>query len=514
MTSPAPPHTLQSRAPAREAALGTVPVLGAAEVRERVARAREAQARWWTLGWRGRRRALDRLRHLIVERSDEIAELIARETGKPLGDALLGEVLGACEHLRYAARRARRVLRPRRVSTGFILGRRARVEYEPHGVVAAITPWNYPFLINVSVLADALAAGNGVVLKPSEVTPLVGASTCELVREATGIEGLVGLATGDGSTGAALIGAGVDKVVVVGGRETGRRVMEAAAKAPNGPVAVTLELGGSDAMIVCGDADLSRAARGAVWGAFFNCGQSCQAVERCYVEAPAYDAFVRLAVAEARRVRTSDEPEAAMGPLTTDAQVETVETRLREAVAGGARVLLGGRRIAGLPRFFEPTVVVDAPADSALLREETFGPILPIVKVGDAEEAVRRANEGDYGLSASVWSRDRAKARRIAARLRAGSVMINDTLVNYVTPGAPFGGRKGSGFGVVHGDDGLREFAQPRATIEPRFEMAVEPYWFGGMLASVPRARAVLRWVHGRGLRRVWDGWRALRRRR
>lgn len=511
MTTTTPADTLQSRDPARGAALGTVPILGATEVRDLVSRAREAQARWWALGWRGRRRALDRLRHLIVERSDEIAELIARETGKPLGDALLGEVLGACEHLRYAARRARRVLRPRRVSTGFLLGRRACVEYEPYGVVAAITPWNYPFLINVSALADALAAGNGVVLKPSEVTPQVGALTCELVHDAIGMEGLVGLATGDGSTGAALISAGVDKVVVVGGRETGRRVMEAAAKAPNGPVAVTLELGGSDAMIVCADSDLPRAARGAAWGAFFNCGQSCQAVERCYVEASVYDAFVRLAVAESRRVRTSDEPEATMGPLTTDAQVEKVETQLRDAVSRGARVLLGGRRISGLDRFFEPTVVVNVPEDAALLREETFGPILPIVKVADADDAVRRANDGQLGLSASVWSRDRAKARRIAARLRAGSVMINDTLINYVTPGAPFGGRKGSGFGVVHGDDGIREFAQPRATIEPRFEMAVEPYWFGGMLASVPRARAVLRWAHGRGLRRVWDGWRALR---
>lgn len=513
MTTEAPARTLESVDPARGTVLGSVPILGAAEVRDLVARAREAQARWWALGWRGRRRALDRLRHLVVERSDAIAELVSRETGKPLGDALLGEVLGACEHVRYAARRARRVLRPRRVSTGTLIGRRARVDYEPYGVVAVITPWNYPFLINLSVLADALAAGNAAVLKPSEVTPLAGVLTCELVREAIGIDGLVGLATGDGSTGAALISAGVDKVVVVGGRETGRRVMEAAARAPNGPVAVTLELGGSDAMIVCADADLPRAARGAVWAAFYNCGQSCQAVERCYVEAPAYDAFVRLAVAEARRVRTSDEPEAAMGPLVTDAQLERVEAQLREAVARGARVLLGGRRIAGLTRFFEPTIVVDASPDTTLMRDETFGPVLPIVKVADVDEAVRLANASEYGLSASVWSRDRAKARRIAARLRVGSVMINDELVNYDTPGVPFTGRGGSGFGCVHGDDGIREFGQVRATIEPRIEMRVEPYWFGGILTRPPVTRAVLRWAHGRGLSRLWDGWRALRRR-
>jgi succinate-semialdehyde dehydrogenase/glutarate-semialdehyde dehydrogenase len=513
MTTAAPPRTLESVDPAHGTVLGSVPILGADEVRVLVARARAAQARWWALGWRGRRRALDRVRHRIVDRSDEIALLISRETGKPLADSLVGEVMDACEHLAYAARRARRVLRPRRVATAFLLGRRARLEYEPYGVVAAITPWNYPFLINVSVLADALAAGNAVVLKPSEVTPLVGVLTAELFGAAIGIDGLVGLATGDGSTGAALVGGGVDKVVVVGGGATGRRVMEAAAKASNGPVAVTLELGGSDAMIVCADADLERAARGAVWGAFFNCGQSCQAVERCYVEAPAYAEFLQAVVAEARRVRTSDEPEAVMGPLATDAQVEKVEAQLREAVARGARVLLGGRRIAGLPRFFEPTVVADAPGDTALLREETFGPVLPIVKVSDVEEAVRLANDGDLGLSASVWSRDRAKARRIAARLRVGSVMINDVLINYAVPGVPFGGRRGSGFGVVHGDDGIREFAQPRATIEPRIEMAVEPYWFGGILTRLPLARAVLRWLHGRGLQRFPDGWRSLRRR-
>lgn len=508
----APAGVLRSTDPARGTVLGEVPILAGPEVRVRVERARVAQRAWWAIGFRGRRRALDRLRRRVVEGSDEIAALIAAETGKPLGDALLGEVTAACDHLAYAARRARAALRPRRAATGFLLTRRARVDYEPYGVVAAITPWNYPFLINVGVLADALAAGNAVVLKPSEATPLVGVRTAELVRETVPIDGLVECVTGDGSTGAALVAAGVDKVVLVGGRETGRRVMAAAAQAPNGPVPVTLELGGSDAMIVCADADLARAARGAVWGAFFNCGQSCQGVERVYVEAPAYAEFVAAVVAEARRVRTSDEPEALMGPLVTDAQLDKVESHLRDAQARGARVLLGGRRIAGLDRFFEPTVIVDVPPDAPLLREETFGPVLPIVKVRDADEAVRLADDSELGLSASVWSRDRAKARRIAARLCVGSAMINDVLINYALPGVPFGGRRGSGFGVVHGDDGIREFARARGTIEPRVTLGREPYWFGGLLTRPAVARAVLRWTHGRGLRRFWDGWRALRR--
>lgn len=483
------------------------------EVRVLVERARRAQQRWWGLGFRGRRRALHSLRHCVARKADEIADLIHRETGKPPADAMVGEVLVACDHLRYASRRARAVLRPRKVSTGWLLTRRARVEYEPYGVVAAITPWNYPFLINMSALASALAAGNAVVLKPSEATPLVGRTTTELVLEAIGIEGLVGCATGDGATGEALVRAGVDKVLVVGGRETGRRVMAAAAEAPNGPLPVTLELGGSDAMIVCADADIQSAARAAVWGAFYNCGQSCQGVERVYVEEGVYRSFVEAVVAQARRVRTGDEPESMMGPLVSDAQVEKVEAHLREARERGARILLGGRRIAGLPRFFEPTVVVDVPQETALIREETFGPVLPILKVRNVDEAIGLANDSELGLSASVWSQDQAKARRIASALRVGSVMINDVLINYAVPGVPFGGRKGSGFGVVHGDDGMREFARPRATIEPRVRFAAESYWFGGLFAETRWARTALRLLHGRGVRRVSDAWRSLRRR-
>ncbi|MBI4513041.1 MAG: aldehyde dehydrogenase family protein [Gemmatimonadetes bacterium] len=483
------------------------------EVRVLVERARGAQQLWWALGFRGRRRALHSLRHCIVWKADEIADLIHRETGKPLADAMVGEVLVACDHLGYAARRARAVVRPRKVSTGWLLTRRALVEYEPYGVVAAITPWNYPFLINMSALASALAAGNAVVLKPSEATPLVGRKTTELVLEAIGIEDLVACATGDGSTGEALVRAGVDKVLVVGGRETGRRVMAAAAEAPNGPVPVTLELGGGDAMIVCADADIQSAARAAVWGAFYNCGQSCQGVERVYVEEGVSRAFIEAVVAHARRVRTGDEPESMMGPLVSDVQVEKVEAHLREARERGARILLGGRRIAGLPRFFEPTVVVDVPQDTALIREETFGPVLPILKVRNVDEAIGLANDSELGLSASVWSQDQAKARRIASALRVGSVMINDVLINYAVPGVPFGGRKGSGFGVVHGDDGIREFARPHGIIEPRVRFAAEPYWFGGLFAQTRWARAALRLRHGRGVRRVSDAWRSLRRR-
>jgi acyl-CoA reductase-like NAD-dependent aldehyde dehydrogenase len=503
--------TLTSVDPAHGVVLGTVPVLGPAEVRERVERAREAQARWWAWGPRRRRRALLDVCHLLVERADSLAELVHRETGKPLGDAWSGECLPSCEHVAYAARRAHRVLRRRRVATGILVTRRAWVEYEPYGVVAAITPWNYPLLIPASVVAGALAAGNAVVLKPSEATPLVGLELVRCVRDATGLDGLVECATGDGRTGAALVASGVDKVVVVGGVETGRRVMAAAAAAPGGPVPVTLELGGADAMIVCADADLERAARGAVWGAFYNAGQTCQGVERVYVEAPAYDAFVAAVVAEARQVTTGGEPEAWIGPLVTAAQLEKVEAQLEDARARGARVLLGGRRALPGSRFYAPTVVVDVPEDAPLWCEETFGPVLPIAKVPDAEEAVRRVNGSALGLSASVWTRDRARACRLAAALRVGSVLVNDVLVNYALPGVPFGGRRASGFGVVHGDDGLREFARPRGTVEPRWTFRREPYWFGGWLRRVPVARALLWAAHGRGWRRWWRAWRAWR---
>jgi acyl-CoA reductase-like NAD-dependent aldehyde dehydrogenase len=257
-------------------------------------------------------------------------------------------------------------------------------------------------------------------------------------------------------------------------------------------------------MIVCGDADVERAARGAVWGAFYGCGQVCMSVERAYVVDAVYDDFVKAVIAEARRVRTSDEPEAMIGSLIAPFQLDKVQRQVQDAQARGARVLLGGRPIKGPGYFFEPTVLTDVDHDMEVMRDETFGPVLPIMRVADEEEAVRFANDSAYGLDASVWSRSSTKARGIAERLEVGTVLINDHLINYAMADLPFGGARQSGFGRVHGLEGLREFVRPKAWVEDRLSMKREPYWFDEGSSGQELARALLTFRHGRGpLRRL-----------
>jgi len=488
------------RNPLTGAEIADVPVMGSGELRGLVAAAREAQWEWSRRSMRERVRALRRLRRRVADRADEIAALVRSETGKVMGEALF-EAAGAADQLAYLASRVPKALRARRAGTSWVSHRRARVSYEPYGVVGAITPWNFPFVIGMSTVAGAIAAGNAVILKPSEYTPLTGLRVGELVGEATGLADLVAVATGDGSTGAALIRAGVDKVAFVGSVATGKKVMAAAAASLT---PVVLELGGKDAMIVCGDADIDRAARGAVWAAFYGCGEVCMSVERVYVVDSVYDQFVQAVVAEARRVRTSDEPEAMVGSMIAPFQVEKVERHIRDAESRGGRVRLGGRAISGHGHFFQPTVVTDVNHDMELMREETFGPVLPVMRVADEEEAVRLANDSEFGLDASVWSRDHVKARRIAAQLDAGTVLINDHLINYLMPDLPFGGVRHSGFGRVHGAEGLREFTRPKSWVEDRMTLRREPYWFEEGGSGESTAQALLAMRHARGpLRRL-----------
>ncbi|MGD8698499.1 MAG: aldehyde dehydrogenase family protein [Gemmatimonadales bacterium] len=474
--------------------IGDVPIMSASEVGGLVKSARAAQAQWSQQSLKQRAQALTALRHTLSESADAVADVIRSETGKVAGEALF-EVAIACDQVDYLARKVPSLLLARQASSGWLTHRRARVAYEPYGVIGAITPWNYPFAISVSVVGAAVAGGNSVVLKPSEYTQMTGQLIGELFTGATGLNELVAVATGDGNTGAALVRSGVDKIAFTGSTATGKKIMAAAAESLT---PIVLELGGKDAMIVCADADLQRAARGAVWGAFYGCGQVCMSVERAYVVDSIYDDFVKAVVAEARRVRTSDEPEAMIGSLIAPFQLERVHRHVQDAQARGARVLLGGRPINVPGYFYEPTVIVDVNHDMELMRDETFGPVLPIMRVADEREAVRLANDSSYGLDASVWSRDTAKARSLARQLEVGTVLINDHLINYAMSDLPFGGARQSGFGRVHGLEGLREFVRPKAWVEDRLAMRREPYWFEEGGSGQEMAKALITFRHAR----------------
>ncbi|WP_213456099.1 aldehyde dehydrogenase family protein [Rhizomonospora bruguierae] len=440
--------------------VGRFPVAGPGEVAAAV-RAAERAAAWWAgLGFGGRRERLLRWRARIARRITELAELERAEGGKPVVDAVV-EILAAVEHIDWTARHARRVLGPRRVRGRLTLAEHAaHLAYEPYGVVGVIGPWNYPVLTPIGSIASALAAGNAVVHKPSEYTPAVGRWLVESFAEVVPEEPVLQAVYGLGETGAALCRSGVGKLAFTGSTATGRRVMAACAESLT---PVLIEAGGKDAMIVDADADLDAAAEACVWGALTNAGQTCIGIERVYAVAPVYDAFVGKVVERAARLTVGAEGE--IGPITMPAQIEVIRRHIDDALASGGRAVLGGPA-AVRPPFVHPTVLVDVPEESAAVREETFGPTLTIAKVADAEEAVVRANAGPYGLGGSVFGRRRAMA--IARRLRTGAAAVNSTLTFIGMGSLPFGGVGDSGFGRIHGPDGLREFAHAKAITRRR----------------------------------------------
>ncbi len=491
------PDRLEVRAPDTGELVGRVPIHGPEEVRA-MARAGRAAARSWARRpVEDRALHLSRLRRRIVERMDEVAETVARETGKTDVDVHVGEIHPACDHLAWVADHAPEVLAPR---THRMLGpgtHRGRVVPEPYGVAGVVTPWNFPFVISTGTAAAALAAGNAVLLKPSELTPFSSLVLEEIAAEVLPDPDLVQVATGAGATGRAVVDAPVDVLSFTGSVATGRKVMAAAAEHLT---PVVLELGGKDPMVVLDDADLERAAAGAVWGAFFHAGQICQSVERCLVHRSVYDRFLEMAAEETGRLRTGPRSEGPdLGALTRPEQIEVVEAHVEDARDRGARVLTGGRRREGPGRFYEPTVLADVTPEMEVFREETFGPVLPVLPFDDEEEAVRLANDTRFGLDAYVWTDDRERGWRLGRRLEAGSVMLNDCLTNYGLPDLPFGGVKDSGFGRAHGEEGLRAFSRARSEAEPRFPLKREPHWFPGAHRAT-WSRALVKLLHGRGL--------------
>lgn len=457
--------------------LGDYPITDKAGVEQAVARARAASKTWGKRSLSERMEFLGRLRGIIRENGEDYARRISEDTGKPLVDSLMTELMSIPLFIDYYEKTAAKVLGRKKVRTPILFpGKKSYVEHFPMGVIGVISPWNFPFQLSMVPVISALIGGNTVVLKPSEVTPITGDLIAEIFKAARFPQGVVEVIQGDGTTGAALAHADIDKIFFTGSVATGRKVMAAAATKP---IPVELELGGKDAMIVCADANLERAAKAAVWGGFINCGQMCISVERLFVVDAVHDAFIALVKAEIARMKVGGpEEHADMGPMTFPLQIATVERHVEDARARGARIATGGRRIEGDGQFFEPTLVLDVTEEMEIYREETFGPVLPVIRVANEEEAVRMANDHQYGLTGSVWTQDHRRGLELASQLECGQANVNDLVVSVGNPVLPFGGVKNSGFGRYHGPEGLLGFVHQKAIMIDRGWFNTEPFWF------------------------------------
>ncbi|HTN73146.1 MAG TPA: succinic semialdehyde dehydrogenase [Methylomirabilota bacterium] len=486
------PQTIVVRSPATLEKIAELQVASSTDVAAAVARAREAQMTWQATSFAERAKLLYRLRDLLIDEQDKLADILTAETGRPRAEAYGNELFYLCDAIGVWAKKSAEYLKPEVIRAHFLLMKTKKVvsTYLPRGVIGIISPWNFPLTLTLGEALPALMAGNAVVIKPSELTPLSALFGTELMTKAGFPKNLFQIVVGRGETGEALIDH-ADMIAFTGSVETGKRVMHRAAERL---IPVSLELGGKDPMIVLKDADLERAAGACVWGALMNCGQACTSVERVYVEAPVYESFVTSIVTKVRAIRQgASEDEVEVGSITSEAQLQKIEAQVNEAVANGAKALTGGRRNPNFKGFYyEPTVLVDVDPNMSVMRDETFGPVIPIMRVKDAEEALTLANDSHYGLSASVFSRREFADYRMAERLEVGAICINDSLVNFIIPDAPMSGVKDSGFGTRHGAEGIRKYCRQKTIVTHRFGPREEKPWYPASAKKSEQIRYLL----------------------
>ncbi len=468
---------LDVRNPATGETIATIPIASPTAVAEIVTRVRANQPEWEAIGIEGRYHWLGKLRDWLLDNRDRVLDTMQLETGKVRADAS-NEPAYLADLINFYGTKAAEFIGEQsvRAHSALLASKKLRIQYRPHPVVGIISPWNFPLILALGDAIPALQAGAAVVIKPSEFTPLGLAEVVKAWKEEIGAPDVLDCVQGIGETGSALIDA-VDFVQFTGSDRTGRKVM---ARAAETLTPVSLELGGKDPMIVLSDADLDRAANAAAWGGMMNSGQICMSVERIYVEEPAYDHFVAKLTAEVGKLRQG--PDDArdpkdVGAMTSPNQTAIVEDHVEDAIANGARALAGGKRVEGPGDYFEPTVLVDVDHSMKVMREETFGPVVGVMKVRDSEEALRLANDSRYGLSGSVFG-ERERAERVARRVECGAVNVNDVLVNYLASDVPMGGWKESGIGFRHGEPGIKKYCRSESLVITRFAGKREPTWY------------------------------------
>ena len=483
--------TFESLNPANGDVVGVHPVASASDVEAAVERAHEAAAWWGALTFDARAEYLNTWKSVITRRIAQLADLSHQETGKPHGDAQL-EIILAIDHIAWAARHAKKVLGPRKVSSGLLMvNQSSTVEYQPLGVIGVIGPWNYPVFTPMGSIAYALAAGNAVVFKPSEYTPAVGQWLANAFAEVVPDHAVFQVVTGLGETGAALCRAPVNKLAFTGSGTTGKKVMAACAE---NLTPVLIEAGGKDAFIVDEDADILAAADAALWGSMSNAGQTCIGVERVYVHESVFDSFVSEITEQAKKLRAGADDGAQIGPITMPSQLGIIKSHIDDAIARGANVVLGGSDAVG-ERFVQPTILTHVPEDSTAITEETFGPTITINPVKDMDEAIALTNATRYGLAGTVFAKKNGVA--IARRIRSGMTSVNAVIAFAGVPSLPFGGVGESGFGRIHGPDGLKEFTFAKSITRQKFRPVMLLTSFSRDARTDTRVATLITMMHG-----------------